>query len=219
MSQLFDPRIAEALERPHRLRMIGGELEDQIARSAAFSAALLPFYQEFCGDSSTTLSDSSFCVVDLGTGGGLPGVVLAAMHPSWQWVLADKREGRILEVQRSLAKLGLQAQAKAIAIDVAEAGVGEWREQFHLVVARSFGPSWLTAECAAPLLLHGGGLVVAEPPESDEDRWPKHHLAKLGLSEAVIRVVDGYRFAVMEKVDHTPLNVPRRPVKKSRGWY
>lgn len=40
----------------------------------------------------------------------------------------------------------------------------------------------VTAECAAPLLISGGYLVVSEPPHS-VDRWPVSGLDKLGLKK------------------------------------
>ena len=57
------------------------------------------------------------------------------------------------------------------------------RGRFDLVVARSFGPPPVTAECAVGFLRGGGTLVVTEPPRSDpaEDRWPSAGLAELGL--------------------------------------
>ena len=41
----------------------------------------------------------------------------------------------------------------------------------------------VTAECAAPFLLVGGLLMVAEPPGGDGDRWPSSGLARLGLTD------------------------------------
>jgi 16S rRNA (guanine527-N7)-methyltransferase len=55
------------------------------------------------------------------------------------------------------------------------------RGEADLVVARSFGPPAVTAECAAPLLCTDGYLVVAEPPGGAPDRWPAVSLAALGL--------------------------------------
>lgn len=56
------------------------------------------------------------------------------------------------------------------------------REQYGLVVARSFGRPSLTAECAVGFLTATGRLAVTEPPERDETRWPSEALAELGLS-------------------------------------
>jgi 16S rRNA (guanine527-N7)-methyltransferase len=55
------------------------------------------------------------------------------------------------------------------------------RGSMDLVVARSFGPPAVTAECASPFLRVGGWLVVSEPPSAPQDRWPDGGLAELGL--------------------------------------
>ena len=66
------------------------------------------------------------------------------------------------------------------------------RGTFDVVVARSFGPPAVTAECAAPFLVTGGRLVVSEPPGAEDSpadepvaprppRWPAAGLRSLGM--------------------------------------
>jgi 16S rRNA (guanine527-N7)-methyltransferase len=77
------------------------------------------------------------------------------------------------------------------------------RARFALVTARSFGPPAVTAECGAPFLHVGGGLVVAEPPGGDDARWPAAGLDRLGLedegvvaaTEATVRRLRAVRLA------------------------
>lgn len=45
--------------------------------------------------------------LDLGTGGGLPGLVLAALYPSASWTLLDARAKKLRLVARFAAELGL----------------------------------------------------------------------------------------------------------------
>ena len=47
-----------------------------------------------------------------------------------------------------------------------------WRASQAAVVARSFAPPMVTAECAAAFLTDGGRLVVSEPPAPSASRWP-----------------------------------------------
>ena len=58
-----------------------------------------------------------------------------------------------------------------------------WRGQFDLVAARSFGPPAVTAECGVPFLRVGGALLVAEPPDSPDERWPAAPLEELALAD------------------------------------
>lgn len=63
----------------------------------------------------------------------------------------------------------------------------EFRGRFALVVARSFAPPAVTAECAVGFLCSGGRAVVSEPPEPSSDRWAPAGLAELGLTAEPVR--------------------------------
>lgn len=73
----------------------------------------------------------------------------------------------------------------------------------------------MTAECAAPLLVVGGQLVVSEPPDVDlVDRWPTEPLAALGFAAAKARQVetdDGVvHLAVLQLEELAADRIPRR---------
>jgi 16S rRNA (guanine527-N7)-methyltransferase len=124
---------------------------------------------------------------DLGAGGGVPGLVLAARWPTTAIVLLEASARRCGFLRAALVALGCDER-----VTVAEGRVEALaRSAFlegsaELVVARSFGPPATTAECAARLLTQGGLLMVAEPPEATASvrRWPDEGLASLGLGPA-----------------------------------
>jgi 16S rRNA (guanine527-N7)-methyltransferase len=88
--------------------------------------------------------------------------------------------------------------------------VASHRGQWDAVIARSFGAPAVTAECAAPLLVIGGVLVVAEPPSGSADRWPADGLARLGLSvESLVHTGDA-TYQVLRQVSECPARFPRR---------
>jgi 16S rRNA (guanine527-N7)-methyltransferase len=96
------------------------------------------------------------------------------------------------------------------------------RARFDVVVARSFGPPPVTAECGAPFLVVGGRLIVSEPPAGDGEapdeaaagsgtaaRWPAAGLALVGLRrERVWSDPYRYRSLVLERT--CPAQFPRR---------
>jgi 16S rRNA (guanine527-N7)-methyltransferase len=132
--------------------------------------------------------------LDLGAGGGLPGLVLAySTWPTTRWVFLDGMERRTAFLRRAVADLGLEDRVEVVTERAETYGRRiDARGAFDLVVARSFGPPAAVAECAAPLLGPGGLLVVSEPPHgSTEDRWPADGLALLGLGAAEPVEVDG----------------------------
>jgi len=126
-------------------------------------------------------------MLDLGSGSGLPGLVLFEVWPAATGVLLDAQRRRCDFLQRAVATLDLGdrvevrcGRAEVLARDP------DLRTTFDLVVARSFGPPAVTAECAVGFLRGGGELVVTEPPESDAVvRWDVTGLAELGLAPAV----------------------------------
>jgi 16S rRNA (guanine527-N7)-methyltransferase len=143
-------------------------------------------------DLAAMLDASAGRILDLGSGGGLPGLVVAAAFPNASVVLLEAQRRRCEFLRQALQALDLgdrcrvaEGRAEELARDP------ELRGTFDLITARSFGPPATTAECAVGFLSAGGHLVVTEPPAastSTDDapllRWPPEGLALLGLEPA-----------------------------------
>jgi 16S rRNA (guanine527-N7)-methyltransferase len=153
--------------------------------------------------------------IDLGSGGGLPGLVLALAHPASTWTLVEVRQARADRLIAAAARLGLADRVDVVCARAEELGRGLWRGSADLVVARSFGPPALVAECAAPVLAVGGQLVVSEP-ESAADRWPAGPLGKLGLAPGADWSVGEARFRSFRQVALCPPAFPRRQAAIAR---
>lgn len=124
--------------------------------------------------------------LDLGSGGGVPGLLLACDHAMPRWVLLDAHQARTTFLREAVTVLGLTERVSVVNGRAEEVGRdARHRGAYDVVVARSFGPPAVTAECGAPLLRVGGGLVVSEPPEGGA-RWPDDGLAQLGLDPASV---------------------------------
>jgi 16S rRNA (guanine527-N7)-methyltransferase len=148
-------------------------------------------------------------VADLGSGGGVPGLVLAELWPKATIVLIDASERRTAFLAEAVDVLALgervqvvRGRAEEVGRDPAHRGVYEG------VVARGFGPPPVTAECAAPLLQAGGLLVVSEPP-NDAARWDDGGLAYLGMHLGPL-LVAGARYQVVRQETLCPARFPRR---------
>src|SRR5262245_16746383 len=109
---------------------------------------------------------------DLGTGGGIPGLVLAARWSEARCALIESNGKRSEALRWAIVRLGfdgrvtvIEQRAEAIGQDPAS------REQYELVTARSFAASAPTAEIADGMVAVGGVVVVSEPPEPEPDRW------------------------------------------------
>ena len=148
--------------------------------------------------------------LDLGSGGGVPGLVLLMAMPDLDLVLLDAAERRTRFLEQAVAELDLGSRARVWCGRAEVAGRElALRHAFDAVVARSFGPPATTAECGAPFLRPGGHLVVTEPPESG-DRWPADGLAELGLERVVLAAELRSNVAVFRAVERCPERFPRR---------
>jgi 16S rRNA (guanine527-N7)-methyltransferase len=155
---------------------------------------------------------------DLGTGGGVPGLVLADRWIRSEAVLVEVGRRRAEFLREAAADLGLgsrvqirEERAEALGRDPA------LREYFELVTARSFAAPSVTAEVAAGLVAVGGLLVVSEPPETDESRWPGDPLRLLSFGPAQVVEIGEAHFATLPKVAAVSDRYPRavgRPAKR-----
>ena len=121
-------------------------------------------------------------VVDIGTGAGVPGLVIAEDCPDLQLVLVDRRETRMDALRMAVAGLGFSDRVTVLTADVADLGRDpEHAGQYSAVVCRGFGSPEVTAPLARPLLKNGGSLIVSEPPSQDPKRWSEGVLSGAGF--------------------------------------
>ncbi|MFM8304543.1 MAG: RsmG family class I SAM-dependent methyltransferase [Actinomycetota bacterium] len=188
--------LAEVLEESRDLGFLGpGPLGPQVDHARGFASVV-------------GRAPASF--LDLGAGGGLPGLVLASGWPSAQAVLLDASARRTDFLRRACTRLGFGDRVTVVCARAEVAGRDPgWRGRFDLVVARSFGPPAVTAECGAGFLGPGGRLVVSEPPDDEGERWPVAGLDRLGLVRQTGPGAE-FRYAVLGRAEPLGPGFPRR---------
>jgi 16S rRNA (guanine527-N7)-methyltransferase len=159
--------------------------------------------------------------LDLGSGGGVPGIVLALARPDVRWTMVDAA-GRKADALRAIAaQLGL-GNVEVVAERAELLGRGPARESFDLVTARACAALPVLAEYALPLLAVGGTLVAWKGHIStDELAAGATASAELGGGVPEIRptgeeALGEHRFVVVAKVGVTPDRYPRRPGQPAR---
>lgn len=152
-------------------------------------------------------------VVDLGSGAGLPGIVLAAARPDLQVVLLEpllRRADFLLEVVAALGLPGVQVQ-RARAEDVAGQLVAD------VVTARAVKPLDVLAAWALPLLREGGRLLALKGSRAEEEILSSAAaVQRAGGRPATVRDVGSTELltaARVVEVVRAPLPPPRRPAR------
>jgi len=149
-----DDRLHAVLSESQRVGFLGDRpIDEVIDHARAFVAAL---------------EGVTGRIVDLGSGGGVPGLVIAADRPDLSIVLVDRRAKRTDFLERVVRRCGWHDRIDVVHADVAHL-IGTDAAGFDAVVARGFGPPAVTAEMGAALINATGRIVISEPP--DGDRW------------------------------------------------
>ena len=143
-------------------------------------------------DSSLLLSDGDFResqrVLDVGTGAGFPGLVLAILCPDWQVTLLDSLKKRVDFLERVVSELDLgnvrviHGRAEDAAKDPS------YRENFDLVVSRAVAELRLLLELCVPFAAPDGIFVSYKGPKySDELDDAKNAMNELSCECAGVR--------------------------------
>lgn len=149
--------------------------------------------------------------VDLGSGAGVPGLVLARLWPTSRWLLVEAGARRAAFLDGAVHQLGLEARVEVGEGPAEVLARGSWRGTADLVVARAFAAPGVTAECAVGFLAPGGTLVVSEPPEDDGRRWAGVSTTDLGLRPEDRWTTPAGTYQRLRQERPCPERYPRRP--------
>ena len=159
-------------------------------------------------------------LVDIGSGGGIPALVIAEKYPHWNFLLVERKAKRanFLSWAVENTKFG-----ENIEIFLGEAEIAARNSEFEakadFVTARSFAPPPKTAECGCRFLKKGGHMVVSEPPNAQK-RWPAADLSLLGLVARAVKQPNYGTFQVLELTHFPDQKYPRTPraINKKALW-
>ena len=155
-------------------------------------------------------------VLDLGTGAGFPGLVLACTCPELRFTLLDATAKKCDFLRETAATLDL-ANAEVVCGRAEELGRGPLRESFDLVTARAVASLRELVELALPLLKQGGVLLAMKGANwSEEVEEAGHALTELAGAvkesrEYTLSAGDRRCLLLIEKLGPTSDKYPRRP--------
>ncbi|WIA21622.1 hypothetical protein OEZ85_000804 [Tetradesmus obliquus] len=162
-------------------------------------------------------------VIDVGTGAGLPGMVLAVARPHWKVTLLDSLRKRCDFLQATADMLGLDNVTVVWARAEEGGRKAELRDAYDLAVARAVAELRVLSELCLPFVRPGGLWVAAKGAHPQEEvAAAKPALAKLGGKLQAVELVEswapeGQRTAVVvAKTGSTPAKYPRAPGTPSK---
>ena len=159
-----EKNLYEALERSQRLGFLGDwPISEVVEHARAFV---------------TALDGVTGSVIDLGAGGGVPGLVVATERPDLQLTLLDRRTKRTDFLEQMVRRLNLDRHTTVMAADVRDV-IQAGHVDFDSAIARGFGPPEFTLRAAVGCVRPGGVIVISEPPS--EDRWDPKLLSELDV--------------------------------------
>jgi 16S rRNA (guanine527-N7)-methyltransferase len=136
-------------------------------------------------------------LLDVGSGGGVPGIPLAFALPGRRVTLLEAN-GRKCDF--------LRRWAPANAVVVQGRAEEQETDRFAVAVAKALAPPPVAAEWCLPLVRPGGAAVLWVGPSADADRVAR-------VAERVGGVLEGDDggLLVLRKLEPTPAGFPRRP--------
>jgi 16S rRNA (guanine527-N7)-methyltransferase len=165
-------------------------------------------------------------LLDLGSGGGLPGIPLAAAMPAVHALLAESVGKKAAFLRTVVTATGIDdrvevagSRAEALASDPRHRG------RWSVVTARAVAPLAELVELAFPLLAPGGSLVAWKRGESTEEtRAAERAITALGGGDLERHPVDvaglgGHVLVVATRTGVVPDAYPRATtLRKRRPW-
>jgi 16S rRNA (guanine527-N7)-methyltransferase len=146
--------------------------------------------------------------VDVGSGGGSPGIPLAlALDLPTTLLEATGTKCRFLE--RTVSALG--APCRVVHARSEEYARGEGRDRFPLALARALAPPPVAVELMLPLVAPGGTAILWAGGSADLAAVSAAAGLLGGALEAEHAVGEGRRLLVLGKHEATPERFPRRP--------
>lgn len=170
---------------------------------------------EAAAEAVAELSSPARCA-DIGSGGGFPGLVMAAAKPALSFTLIESANKKADFLAEAAKAMGTDIQVEPLRAE--EAGREEGlRNSFDLVTARAVAELSVLAEYALPLLKEGGVFLALKGPDpAEETENAARALEILGGSLEQVReytLPGGEKRTLLyiRKTAPTPEKYPRRP--------
>ena len=156
-------------------------------------------------------------VIDIGTGGGVPGIPLAIVRPDLRWTLVDATAKKVAFLQDVVNALSLPNVVLYHGRIEELAHESHLRGRYRVLTARAVASLPALLELGLPMVRTGGTLLLPKGREIDEELVQ----AEIAARELGGRIVShdllpdagtgvDTRLVLVEKMGDTPASYPRR---------
>lgn len=155
-------------------------------------------------------------IIDIGTGGGFPGLPLKIINEKLDITLLDSLNKRIIFLNEVISRLELKdivaihGRAEELSIKP------EYREKFDICISRAVASLSILSEYCIPFVKLGGYFISMKGPDvSEELEASKNAIKLLGgkiIEEKLITIPKSdivHSLIIIEKIKNTPSKFPR----------
>jgi 16S rRNA (guanine527-N7)-methyltransferase len=167
-------------------------------------------------------------ILDLGTGGGLPGIPIKICQEHLQVSLLDSNKRKMVFLQQVVNKLNLQKSIIICGRAESVAHEDLHRERYDSVISKAVAETSVLAELALPFLKLGGTALFYKGPRGEIEA----ERAKIAIDLCGGEIIKVWRYTLytgefrslyaVKKVKPTPAKYPRsvgKPAKRPLGSY
>lgn len=208
----LDTAAADKLERYAALLLEKNKVMNLTAITAPRDVATLHLLD--CAALAAQLDLSGKRVIDVGTGAGFPGMVLAILTPDARFTLLDSLGKRVDFLRETADAMGLRRVRCVHAR--AEEFARKHREQFDIATSRAVAQLNVLCELTLPLVKVGGVFLAMKSVESDPElQEARSAIAQLGgaVEDVTDYTIPGtevtHRVVRIRKERPTPAGFPR----------
>ena len=167
--------------------------------------------------------NDSKTIIDVGTGGGFPGVPLAVSYPEKKFTLIDSLNKRLKIINQVAENLGITNVTTCHGRAEELAHKKEYRENFDMCVSRAVANLTSLSELCIPFVKVGGYFIAYKGPGIYEELEDAEKAIKtlggevLEIRDASYGDDDNHKLLIIKKIKNTPKKYPRKPGEPVRN--
>ena len=146
-----------------KIRLTGAQTLDALKELVQDAIYILPYLPEANGS-------VKFKIIDVGTGGGLPGIVWAINRPDIEFTLLDSVRKKCMAVEEMCRALELtNTKVVCARAETYAANAKNVRGSYDVAAARAVAPARQLVEWLTPFLKTGGLIMAPKGPKYQEE--------------------------------------------------